>query len=69
MSSSMLLDVGKNFAKSLLFLDPNQSETNDEDDNYQTSQFECRASVEKDAAMKITRFLKIENSYSCKGFN
>jgi hypothetical protein len=59
MSSSMLLDVGKNFAKSLLFLDPNQSETNDEDDDYQTSQFECRASVEKDDAMKITRFSKI----------
>ena len=57
MSTSMLLTVGKNFCRSLLYLDPNQSDTNDDDDDEDPTvpRFECRASVEKDDALKITR--------------
>ena len=57
MSTSMLLTVGKNFCRSLLYLAPNQSDTNDDDDDEDPTvpRFECRASVEKDDALKITR--------------
>ena len=57
MSTNMLSDVGKNFGRSLLYLDPNPNETNSFDE-FQSQPFQCRASVEKDEDLNITRYGK-----------
>ena len=62
-STTTLCDVGKNFGRSLLYLDPNQSDRNDGEEDLQAPKFECKASVEKDESMKITRFSVILTSY------